>query len=111
MRSKILVGLLIGGLGFSVGLNVIASPLQFLSHSQQKTVHKSISTKININIADAKQLTRLKGIGKTRAKSIVAYRKLHGKFHSVDDLTNVKGFSKKTVAKIKKINQGRMSTI
>lgn len=46
---------------------------------------------IDINKADIETLTLLKGVGEKRAKAIIAYRELHGKFGSVDDLLNVKG--------------------
>lgn len=48
--------------------------------------------KININTADTTMLVEeLTGIGPQKAERIVAYRKVHGPFKSVDDLVNVKG--------------------
>lgn len=53
---------------------------------------------ININKADAKTLaTGIKGIGMKKAEAIVAYRKAHGPFKTVDELTMVKGIGAKTV--------------
>ena len=50
------------------------------------------STKVNINTASIKELTKVKGLTKANAKAIIAYRKAHGNFQSIDDLTNnVKG--------------------
>src|SRR5687767_7155046 len=49
------------------------------------------TTKVNINTADEAALTSVKGIGKSRAKAILAYREKNGAFKSVDDLTKVKG--------------------
>ncbi len=63
---------------------------------------KKLSGKININKADVESLTQLPGIGPVTAKEIVAYRKKHGSFKSVDDLLQVKGIGPKTLQKIKK---------
>ena len=52
-----------------------------------------MTQKLNVNTATAKQLVKLKGIGKTRAERIVAYRKAHGDFKTVADLSKVKGVS------------------
>jgi competence protein ComEA len=47
--------------------------------------------KVNINEADAAVLAGLNGIGTAKAEAIVAYRKEHGPFRTIDDLANVKG--------------------
>ncbi len=59
------------------------------------------AAKVNINTADEAALTSVKGIGKTRAKAIIAYRETNGAFTSVDDLTKVKGIKEKALAKFK----------
>ena len=47
---------------------------------------------VNINTADEATLAAsLKGVGEARAKAIVAYRKEHGPFKSVEELSEVKG--------------------
>jgi len=51
--------------------------------------------KININKADTKTLTTLKGIGKDRAVKIVEYREKNGPFQKIEDLMKVKGIGKK----------------
>ena len=51
--------------------------------------------KININQADAKTLTTLKGVGKDRAAKIIEYRESNGPFEKVEDLMKVKGIGKK----------------
>lgn len=53
--------------------------------------------KIDINTADAKSLTLLKGIGEKRAEAIVKYREANGSFKSVEELDKVKGISKKVI--------------
>lgn len=56
---------------------------------------------VDINTASQSQLEVIKGIGPAKAKAIVEYRDKHGAFKSLDDLANVKGFGKASVAKIK----------
>jgi competence protein ComEA len=57
------------------------------------------STPVNINHADAVTIAKsLDGIGPSKAKAIVAYRKAHGHFKSVADLAKVKGIGKATIA-------------
>ncbi len=56
---------------------------------------------ININRANSAQLQTLYGIGPSKAKEILAYRKSHGSFKSVDELVNVKGIGPKTLAKMR----------
>ena len=51
--------------------------------------------KININKADAKTLTTLKGVGKDRAVKIIEYREKNGPFEKIEDLMKVKGIGKK----------------
>lgn len=58
--------------------------------------------KININNASAEQIaSAMTGIGDSKAKAIVDYRKSHGKFKSIQDLENVDGIGSKTVEKNK----------
>lgn len=50
--------------------------------------------KVDINKASAKDLMKVKGLSANKAKAIVAYRKKHGDFKSLDDLKMVKGFKR-----------------
>ena len=55
---------------------------------------------VNINKADAAALAEnLNGIGMLKAQEIVKYRDTHGKFDSVEELSNIKGIGEKTVEK------------
>ena len=61
---------------------------------------------LNINRASASELSAgLSGIGPAKASAIVAYRKAHGSFKSVNDLARVKGIGEATIAK----NRNRLS--
>jgi len=70
--------------------------------SSPSTGTESVSSApLNINMATAKELTRLPGIGKVTAERIVVYREANGPFVAMDDLLKVDGLGKKTLAKIK----------
>ncbi len=58
--------------------------------------------KVNINTATAEQIADgINGIGDSKAKAIIEYRKVHGKFKSIDALENVDGIGLKTIEKNK----------
>ena len=53
---------------------------------------------VNVNTASAEQISvNLKGIGLSKARSIVDYREANGSFEHADELVNVKGIGIKTV--------------
>jgi competence protein ComEA len=53
---------------------------------------------VDVNTADAETISaELKGIGLSKARAIVEYRKKHGPFRSADDLSLVKGIGERTV--------------
>lgn len=49
--------------------------------------------KININLANVKQLSLLPGIGQAYAQRIVDYRTVHGPFITIEEITKVDGIS------------------
>ena len=53
-------------------------------------------SKVNINTADAKELSRLPKIGEIRANEIIDYRVANGNFKSKSEIINVQGIGKKT---------------
>lgn len=63
---------------------------------------------VDINHANATQLSALKGVGIKKAERIVVYRKQHGDFKTVDGLTQVKGIGQKMLLRIKKQNPGQL---
>lgn len=77
------------------------------SQSQQQTtpeqVHPQISTPpgININTATREELQEIPGVGPVTAQKIIDYRRTHGSFSSVEELTNVSGIGTKTLEKMR----------
>ena len=56
---------------------------------------------VNINTANATQLSQLPGVGPAIAQKIIDYRTANGPFTSVDDLTKVPGIGAAKLAQIK----------
>ncbi|HSP14229.1 MAG TPA: helix-hairpin-helix domain-containing protein [Thermoanaerobaculia bacterium] len=56
---------------------------------------------VNINTADAAQLSLLPRVGMKAAQRIVDYRTQNGPFHKLTDLMQVKGFGDKTFERVK----------
>lgn len=46
---------------------------------------------VNVNTATAEELARLPGVGESKARAILEYRKERGAFKSVEQLREVKG--------------------
>lgn len=57
----------------------------------------------NINEASAAMLAKVKGLSPAKAKAIVSWRKRHGKFKSLDELTQVRGMKKLKAEKLEAI--------
>lgn len=47
---------------------------------------------VDINRAGEEELMSLPGVGRKGAETILAYRRKHGKFKSLDDLEKIRGF-------------------
>ena len=60
----------------------------------------AVTFPIDINRADAEQLTALPGIGEVLAGRIVAYREENGSFLSTQELQNVEGIGEKRLEAI-----------
>ena len=56
--------------------------------------------KIDVNQADAIDLTLIPGIGDVLAQRIVAYREQYGPFQSIEELSNVDGIGQKKLSEI-----------
>ena len=56
---------------------------------------------ININTANAEQLTSLTGIGEAKAKAIIEFRNVNGSFKIIDYIMDVSGIGESVFVKIK----------
>ncbi|SEB40488.1 helix-hairpin-helix domain-containing protein [Paenibacillus sp. GP183] len=65
-----------------------------------KTAAKT-TDKIDLNSATLEQLDALPGIGESKAKAILAYRKEKGSFTKIEQLLEIKGISEKMLAALK----------
>ena len=67
----------------------------------KKDEENKTTSKININTATMNELTKLNGIGESKAKLIIEYRTKNGKFKDIKDIMNIKGISETLFSKIK----------
>ncbi|MGE6650297.1 competence protein ComEA [Shewanella colwelliana] len=76
---------------------MVAPALAAEKVTPQSEVSKTLTQMeaVNINTASAEQLTQLKGVGESKAQAIIEYRKAHGGFKNLDELTQVKGIGPK----------------
>jgi competence protein ComEA len=65
---------------------------------QEKLAGKA---RINVNTASRSELMQLPRVGPATADKIIAYRKVHGPFRSLNDLQKIKGIGPKTVEQLK----------
>jgi competence protein ComEA len=61
----------------------------------------SVLAAVNLNTATQSELESVKGIGPAKAKSIIDHRQKNGPFKTVESLSDVKGFGKASVDKVK----------
>lgn len=88
---------------FSIANEKAQNPITEPTATEQKVEAKSVATNpnlVNINEASAAEIQdKLVGIGAKKAQAIVEYREKHGKFLSVEQLTEVSGIGKATLEK------------
>ena len=56
---------------------------------------------MNVNSATAEELALLPGVGPAKAQAILEYRKEHGAFKRVEDLSEVKGIGDKALERMR----------
>lgn len=110
-----LTGTMLAGLGLRLYRETFPGGPQFDYRSQDSTFavlsaapedssaadESNSSGRVNLNTATKGQLMQLPGIGETTAERILIYRDEQGRFTSVDELTSVKGISKKKLEKLR----------
>lgn len=57
--------------------------------------------KVNINSATEAELTKISGVGASKAKDIIEYREQNGGFKQIEDIKNIKGIGDALFEKIK----------
>ncbi len=83
-----------------VGQGAAVGASKTISSGKTKSARKKTgaSASVNVNAASAKELAQtLDGIGNAKARAIVAHRKSHGNFDSLDDLLAVRGIGKRVL--------------
>ena len=68
---------------------------------QEDVANGNKTAKVNINTADESLLCTLPGIGVSRARSIIEYRRLNGSFKTIEDIMKVAGIKEAAYQKIK----------
>ena len=94
LRTGLMVAVL------ALAANCFAAPP---AASNARQLPRPVAEMVNINTADAETIADvLQGIGPAKANAIVAHRKAHGAFKSVDQLGDVAGIAPKTVERNRK---------
>ena len=96
-KELIVLGLLIFSL---IIINIVNYAKRERLKANTLVVVEEIAVKIPINTAQTDELDVLPGIGPALAGRIVAYRKEHGSFKTVEDIKKVKGIGNKLLEKM-----------
>ena len=67
----------------------------------KKTSNNTLTGKVNINSASEAELTKISGVGASKAKDIIEYREQNGGFKQIEDIKNIKGIGDALFEKIK----------
>jgi len=88
---------------FFISLVFIGALIKTFSFSPKSfSPKKETVERININLAEVKELEKIPYIGKKIAQRIVEYRKKKGKITSFEELLKIKGIGRKKLSLIKK---------
>lgn len=72
-----------------------------ISNYEENNNDSSSTNKININSASVSELTKLSGVGESKAQAIIDYRNNNGKFKDINELSKVTGIGNSIFEKIK----------
>lgn len=75
--------------------------LRKASNNTTNNGKESFAIKVNINLADAKKLMELPGIGEAKAAQIIEYRQKNGLFAKIEDIMNIGGIKEHLFETIK----------
>lgn len=70
------------------------------SSARRSSARKPPPVRTNLNAATSEQLQRLPRIGPALAGRIIEYRRVHGRFRSAGELTEVRGIGDKTMERL-----------
>lgn len=103
MKYHVIIGLLLTAF-LSMSAEAGQKPQDVSKAVKQPTSQpEQQSPSVNINTASVAELAGLKGIGESKAKAIVEFRKANGKFKAITELEQVKGIGAKLVEKNKSV--------
>ena len=77
--------------GSSVTVSIAEQQTATISYADSQSSEQHNTLSVNINTADASELAQLPGIGEVLARRIIDYRRIHGDFTALEQLTNVEG--------------------
>ncbi len=97
MKTNLKYVVLMGALLF--GFFAVVPPQAFAGAKEDAA--STADGVVNLNTATEDELSSLPGVGPSKASAVVSWRKKHGAFKEVAELTKVKGFGHKTLGRLK----------
>jgi len=82
-------------------LDLAFKQFPFLSSIVNVMENSSIYPKVDVNRANQEELVRIPYIGEYTARQIIAYRRTHGAFRSLEELKKVSGIKEKNYERFK----------
>ena len=71
------------------------------AEAQMQQATEEQSSLVDLNTATQEELMTLTGVGESKAKAIIVYRKEHGNFTKIEDIMNISGIKEGAFNKIK----------
>ena len=87
---------LVLGLGISAGMAAVPA-------ENSKAASVSSITRVNLNTATVKDLKAVPGLNLSKARALVAYRKLNGPYASLETLQKVSGFKRMDAKRLQEL--------